>query len=397
MNLERRILNRLNSGEPNVLLFGPPGTGKTHAMGRLYSRLSTLGADDEPENLEPGTRFNPMRLDGPFLTRSPEQGEGEEAGPFQEEVKTAWMTFHQSTGYEDFILGLRPRPENGGVRLTPRAGTLLSLAEHARSGGTSVLFIDEINRANVSRVFGQFISVMESDKRLDSDGNRTDTSLGLTLPQVQDGETIENPLGDDFDIEIPFFFPHDVYLVAAMNSLDRSTQPLDSALSRRFDHVPCRPDYEVLGNHLDTDFLAGSPLPDSPEDTSPPELGMGLLYRINQFMWSALGEDFQLGHGYLWSVGDAPMEDQLAELVFVWEEKILPKLIELFRSREDQLASFFKLDQDTPDDYPYSRRQIEGRWEDLGLNRPLDLPSIQALDPEVQRLTLHTVATPTSD
>lgn len=369
--LTDQILERLQD-EPNVLLYGPPGTGKTYAMKRLQSRLQ-------------GTWFDSEEVEFPF-----------EEVDFPGEVRTAWMTFHQATGYEDFLLGLRPDPEGSGVSLKPRAGTLLSLAEHARDGNTSILFIDEINRANVPKVFGQFISVMEKDFRLSEDGTPSSDTLGLSLPQVNDGDDIEDPIGEDFEISVPYEFPRNLYIVAAMNSLDRSTEPLDSALMRRFEQIRVFPDYQNLADKLETDYTPKSGLPDM-GDTTPEQLAIALLYRVNTFLQSTLGEDFQIGEWYFRRVIDAAEEERLPELIQVWDGRVIPKLRELYRSREDQLAMLLKVDS-TDDievsDYPYRRINIEDKWESAGVRESFEFRPLSVLENDEERKqVLHHLAT----
>lgn len=367
-----RILERLQD-EPNIILYGPPGTGKTHAMKTLQARLE-------------GTWFDSEEAEFPF----------EEVG-FPGEVKTAWMTFHQDTGYEDFIIGLRPKPDDGGVSLKARAGTLLSLAEHAKNGNTSILFIDEINRANVPKVFGQFISVMERDFRLSEDGTTSSDTIGLSLSQVNDGDPVQDPLrGEEFDITVPYEFPRNLYIVAAMNSLDRSTEPLDSALMRRFEQIRLFPNYENMADQLDTDYEAGTGLPNV-EDTEAEQLSIALLHRVNTFLQSTLGEDFQIGEWYFRRVIDAPEDDRMTELVQVWDGRIIPKLRELYRSREDQLAMLFKIDS-TDDlevsDYPYRRIDIEDEWEIAGVRESFEFRPLTDLeDNEEREQVLHHLAT----
>lgn len=395
MRLDQRILERLRE-EPNVLLYGPPGTGKTYAMKTLQARLENPMCAADPEEMEPGSEFNPDEVDYPFLTKVDEEDETADSH-FRGDIKTAWMTFHQDTGYEDFILGLRPEPDNGGVTLKPRAGTMLSLAEHAKDGNTSILFIDEINRANVPKVFGQFISVMEKDFRLSEDGTRSSDTIGLTLPQVNDGDSVEDPMsGEEFDITLPYEVPQNLYIVAAMNSLDRSTEPLDSALMRRFEQIRVFPDLQNLADQLDTDYSAGVDLPNTDETTAE-QLTIALLHRVNTFLQSTLGEDFQIGEWYFRRVIDAPEDDRFTELCRVWDGRIIPKLRELYRSREDQLAMLFKVDHtDTLEvsKYPYRRIDIENEWENAGVRESFEFRPLSVLDGEEERKqVLHHLAT----
>lgn len=381
-DLQDRLATNLN-----VLLYGPPGTGKTDLMLKLQRKLEY---ETGPER-EPSKAFDSSSIEAPFETGGPS---GEDSD-FPGEVKTAWLTFHESTTHEEFVLGLRPQPTGGGVKLEPRAGTLLSLAEHARNGNTSVIFIDEINRANVSKVFGQFITLMESDKRLDSDGEEQRTTVGITFQQLDDGDTVENPLGDDFTVEFPYRLPQNLYLVASMNSLDRSTAPLDSALARRFDQVNVAPEYGALADHLGTGFaIAEDELPPDAGSASPEEITIALLWRINQFLRSVYGDDFQLGPGYVWPVGDADSEEEaINELAVIWDSRILPKLREVFRSREDQLSTLLKAgDSLNGVNNPYRDDEIPAEWGKIGADSPLRLPNLSNLDTPNQRAVLHGLA-----
>jgi len=381
-DLQDRLATNLN-----VLLYGPPGTGKTDLMLKLQRKLEY---ETGPER-EPSKEFDSSSIEAPFETGDPS---GEDSD-FPGEVKTAWLTFHESTTHEEFVLGLRPQSTGGGVKLKRRAGTLLSLAEHARNGNTSVIFIDEINRANVSKVFGQFITLMEPDKRLDSDGEEQRTTVGITFQQLDDGDTVENPLGDDFTVEFPYRLPQNLYLVASMNSLDRSTAPLDSALARRFDQVNVAPEYGALADHLGTGFdIAEDELPPDASSASPEEITTALLWRINQFLRSVYGDDFQLGPGYVWPVGDADSEEEaINELAVIWDSRILPKLREVFRSREDQLSTLLKAgDSLNGVKNPYRDDEIPAEWGKIGADSPLRLPNLSNLDTPNQRAVLHGLA-----
>ncbi|WP_380680634.1 AAA family ATPase [Salinigranum sp. GCM10025319] len=385
----------------NVLLYGPPGTGKTELMRRFQESL-----EERETEREVSEEFNPDAIQTPFRTGD-QINEDED---FPGEIRTEWLTFHESMSYSEFMLGLRPRPTGDGTELVPRAGTLLELAEHAQDGNTSVLFIDELNRANVSEVFGQFITAMEPEKRLASDGSIRSSTVGITLPQVDEGESIRLPGGSDFDVEMPYYFPANMYIVASMNSLDRSTAPLDSALARRFEQIQIRPDYKAFKQHLTQNISSRSlnldsdkpieSLGSNPESVTPEALSLALLNQVNTFLRGAMGDDFQLGPGYLWRVGDVDEDSQTRfnALVSAWDARVIPKLRELFRSRGDQLELLLRPDGISDfEEYPYSRTELTQRWERKGLTAPLETPPLAEQSNTVARRTLHSIATQSAE
>ncbi|WP_166739017.1 McrB family protein [Alkanindiges illinoisensis] len=141
----------------------------------------------------------------------------------------SFVTFHQSYSYEDFVEGLRPvldDDENSQIRYEIRRGIFLELCERARLDPAHpyALFIDEINRGNVSKIFGELISLIELDKRQ----GRTNI-LEAVLPYSHS----------------KFSVPANVSIYASMNAADRSLSPIDIALRRRFQFVEMQPDYEL--------------------------------------------------------------------------------------------------------------------------------------------------------
>ncbi len=134
------------------------------------------------------------------------------------------VTFHASYAYEDFVEGYRPvRGAADGLVLELRDGVLKQIARTAaadRPDAPYVLLVDELNRANVPRVFGELMTVLEADKR----------GQPVTLPVS----------GADF------VFPENVYLLCTMNTADRSIRTLDAALRRRFAFIELMPQAHLL-------------------------------------------------------------------------------------------------------------------------------------------------------
>ena len=313
-----------------ILLYGPPGTGKTFLMQevkRLFERDGALWTFQD--TLEYGSSEAPM-----ISAVDPTQ-----AG----HSRTIWTTIHQSYSYEEFILGVTTASDSHTLlKITPRPGILLELTEFARQPGCrSLLLADEINRGNVSRLFGEFITCMEPDKRLDEDGGETPTTVSVRLPYLQEGEVLPVPApGTPLVFHNPMRMPKHVYTLASMNSVDSSTNPLDSALGRRFFRYEVRPDAALLSAHLgvsagDRRFTPGAVASDPVA-----------IKRLAFLFWSFLNEkialfagcDYQLGHSYLWPLASAETGAQaLTAFSSAVRHKLIPQLREIFSARPEQL------------------------------------------------------------
>ncbi len=191
----------------NVILQGAPGTGKTYNTAAIA--LKTLGIGDVDYN-------NHKDLMSRYKA---EQGK-----------RIFFTTFHQSFDYEDFVEGLKPVVQYDatdspiGVTYEPKAGIFKEACE-AAANQSVVLIIDEINRGNVSKIFGDLITLLESDKRTGGDH-----PISAKLPYSKD----------------PFSVPSNLYIIGTMNTTDRSTGTLDYALRRRFAFVTLKADVAVI-------------------------------------------------------------------------------------------------------------------------------------------------------
>lgn len=264
----------------NTVLYGPPGTGKT------YSTVAEA-----------------VRLCGEPVP------EGREAlmETYQELLATGrieFVTFHQSMSYEDFVEGRQPVTgsgedddnSTGGFRLETKPGIFRRIAKHASRGRSTVaptepepfvLIIDEINRANISKVFGELITLLEPDKRL---GQLNE--LKVRLPYS----------GDEFGV------PSNLHILATMNTADRSIALLDTALRRRFTFREIAPDPSVLE---DAKEKCGLDLP-------------RILKTLNERIEYLYDREHRIGHAYFTDCQEPEDVDA------VMRDKVIPLLAEYF-------------------------------------------------------------------
>lgn len=322
----------------NVLLYGPPGTGKTYLMqevAKLFSqRYGGVGAGDA------------VAIDSE-----------EEANPLTTMVdstaKVGWVTFHQSYSYEDFVIGLRPDPSTEKlISLVPVPGLLLQLSAFARQPGcAALLVIDEINRGNVSRIFGEFITLLEPDKRLLADGNVGERTVQVTLPYLRPGQPVMLDLGgQEVPIVREFTLPRSLYTLASMNSVDKSVAPLDTALRRRFHVVELPADEDSLADRWGVPAPAPEiDLPDPLADVNDVRrLALQVVYKLNEGIRAFLGSEYCLGQWYLTPLTQdgLSLESALKILFDLWQSSFYPQLEELFQGRVEQLMAILGLDED---------------------------------------------------
>jgi 5-methylcytosine-specific restriction protein B len=255
-----------------AILYGPPGTGKTH-WGKLTALdLAAIGA------------FGRL-----FEDLTPEQklaitGNGTTPGLLR------CCTFHPAYGYEDFIEGYRPQQGIGGqLVFAQREGIFKKLCRDATGSDRKfILFIDEINRGDIPRIFGELLTLLEKNKR---------------------GQEVILPLsGDKFSV------PSNVLVIGTMNTADRSIALLDTALRRRFGFVELMPDSSTL-----TGAIAGGAIP----------LGQW-LDALNSRIRGQIGMDarnLQIGHAYLLDDTGKPVTD-FAKFSRIIAEDIIPLLEE---------------------------------------------------------------------
>ncbi len=265
----------------NIILYGAPGVGKTHNYKRLIAEIEkgtsqnrlfkTIAKNEDTEN------YNYARYE-----------------TSKQEKRVEFVTFHQSYSYEDFIEGFRPNPH---ANIILEDGIFKRFCDEAFKQKEQNFFIviDEINRGNISKIFGELITLIEEDKR---------DIYEVTLPYSKE----------------KFKVPSNLYIIATMNSTDKSIATIDIALRRRFTFLKMKPNEELVT------------FPHAKE----------LLNKLNSFIAENLNEDYKLGHSYFMNVAN----DE--DLEFVKEYKIKPLLEEYFyvdKNKFEEVLKILKLEE----------------------------------------------------
>jgi 5-methylcytosine-specific restriction protein B len=253
-----------------VILYGPPGTGKTYWAERAAREMASLD-----------------RYGKSFDRLSDEQKRGLiDGGDDSGAVRIC--CFHPAYGYEDFLEGYRPEEADGKMSFVLRDGIFKKLCKDALSnpGAKFYLIIDEINRGDIPRIFGELMTVLEKNKR---------------------GKTIILPVsGEQMQV------PENVRVIGTMNTADRSIALLDTALRRRFGFIEVMPDASVLGDSVVGGVHLGE-----------------WLSALNRRICESVGRDArnrQIGHSYL--MEDGKPISNLSSFSRVVQDEIIPLLEE---------------------------------------------------------------------
>lgn len=270
---------RTNKVHPlNFIVYGAPGTGKTYSMVEYALSIIDGVSIDDFRKSNTDRKTNVSR--------------------YKELVKAGqivFTTFHQNYGYEEFIQGLRPDKDSETMAFKTVDGVFKVIADTALNDTENknyVIIIDEINRANISKVFGELITLIEEDKRW---GELNETSATLQS-------------GDQFAV------PNNLYIVGTMNSADKSISLIDAALRRRFDFIEQKPDSALV----------------------PEGVLRKMFDNINENLVSELDStDLLVGHSYF-------MKKTEKDLCNILNNNIIPLLYEYFYDNRKKVAKLLK-------------------------------------------------------
>ncbi len=259
---EYNKLFNLLKHKKNVILQGAPGVGKTFAAKRLA--YSIMGEKDDN--------------------------------------RVQCVQFHQSYSYEDFIEGFRPL-ENGGFEL--RKGVFKDFCQKASGDNENDYFfiIDEINRGNMSKVFGELLMLIEADKRGE------EHSMNLVYSNE------------------PFFVPKNLHIIGMMNTADRSLAMIDYALRRRFSFYPMKPAFESVGFKAHTEQVNCELFHKAVE----------AIKNLNTVIVGdkSLGKGFEIGHSYFCTDKPENITDEIVKNIIAFE--IIPTIEEYWFDNETRL------------------------------------------------------------
>lgn len=257
---------RVNFIHPlNFIIYGAPGTGKTYSTAEYaLAIIENRAVDTRRKSYE--ERKAVMATYNDYVRKG----------------QIVFTTFHQSYGYEEFIQGLRPDTKSGKMAFITVDGVFKRLADDALDNHEKnyVIIIDEINRANISKVFGELITLIESDKRWGE--------VNETCATLQSGDI--------------FAVPNNLYIVGTMNSADKSISLIDAALRRRFEFIEQYPNASLVDDPTLRDVLS----------------------KINTILADSLeSSDLLIGHSYF-------MGKTVDDLCAVLNNSIIPLLYEYY-------------------------------------------------------------------
>ncbi len=191
------------------------------------------------------------------------------------------------------------------------------------------LIIDEINRGDISKIFGELITLLEVDKRFGGENQ-----IIATLPYSKE----------------PFGVPPNLYIIGTMNTADRSIALIDVALRRRFGFIELMPDYDILRREL---------IKEEDEAKDVKELAIKTLQALNEKIRNLYDRDHQIGHSYFIKLKNCRTRgDAIETLKQIWFYEVIPLLQEYFYDSPEKLGEVLK-DFISVSDKSYDFRKIE--------------------------------------
>jgi len=266
----------------NQILYGPPGSGKTY---NAVNHALSIALKKDLKSLIESQKGNVLQR----------KSDKKDFDGLLKDGQIRFVTFHQSYSYEDFVEGIKPRVVKNNIEYHVEPGVFKQICLDASCYPEKnyVLIIDEINRGNISKIFGELITLIEDSKRI---GHAEALKIKLVYSGIQ------------------FGVPNNVYIIGTMNTADKSIALVDLALRRRFTFIEYPADPTLLEETTD-----GINLKD-------------MLTRINKRIQFLLDKDHSIGHSYLMG------KKHKDEVLEVFRDKIIPLLREYFHNDFEQIS-----------------------------------------------------------
>lgn len=280
-----RVIDRFNIGgvmideiiniikqKKQIILQGAPGTGKTYSSSEIAVKLIDGNAPSERAEL--------MKIYKELVGKE----------------QIFFTTFHQSMDYEEFVEGIKPKTINGNITYELEDGIFKKACKSAENNKV-VLIIDEINRGNISKIFGELITLLEVDKR-----KGRENEIEVILPYSKE----------------KFSVPDNLYIIGTMNTADRSIGYIDYALRRRFAFISIKADKSAIEKYYNDN-----------KNSDCKDKAINLFDKIEKLIKENINEEFEandimIGHSYF-------MAQNFEELQNKLEYEIKPLLLEYFK------------------------------------------------------------------
>jgi hypothetical protein len=213
-----------------------------------------------------------------------------------EHGRVKFITFHQSYSYEEFIEGIRPLVDSDELTYSLVKGVFKEISDNAKNhpNHNYVIIIDEINRGNISKIFGELITLIEPSKRLMSEDSN-EYPKEVILPYSKKS----------------FGVPKNLYILGTMNTADKSIALLDSALRRRFSFTEMLPKSSVIKDKISITGIEVA----------------NLFETINSRIEFLIDKDHTIGHSYFLKIKD---NQTIEALALIFKNEIIPLLNEYF-------------------------------------------------------------------
>lgn len=256
-----------------IILQGAPGTGKTYSSSEIAVKLIDGNA--------PSDRAELMKRYKELVNKE----------------QIFFTTFHQSMDYEEFVEGIKPETTSDNKIIYKLKDGIFKEACKSAENNKVVLIIDEINRGNISKIFGELITLLEVDKR-----KGKENEIEVILPYSKE----------------KFSVPDNLYIIGTMNTADRSIGYIDYALRRRFAFIPIKADKSAIEKYYNDN-----------KNSDCKDKAINLFDKIKNLIDKNINKEFEaddimIGHSYF-------MAQNFEELQNKLEYEIKPLLLEYFK------------------------------------------------------------------